>query len=97
MLTVLLLWAAALGQDDELMRVFMDPKSWAAAVSRVEGRLVERRDIAAVWCVGMVQTDMHCSWQQRKRNKWLKYSGRADLGGNAPRLRNATPDVPNDR
>ena len=92
MLTVLLLWAAALGQDDELLRVFMDPGSWAAAVSKLEGRSVERRDVAAIGCVGMVDTKMFCSWQRRKQNKWHKYSGWADLSGDSPRLKNATPD-----
>lgn len=97
MLTILLVWAAALGQEDGLLRVFMYPGIWAEALSQLEGRNVERRDIAGVGCVGMVSTDMYCSWQRRTQNEWHKYSGQADLSGNMPRLKDATPDKPNVR
>ena len=98
MLTLLFLLGALIGQEDELLRVFMDPGGWAAAVSRLEGRSVEKRDIAAVSCVGIVSTDMFCSWQRRKQHKWLKYSGRADLSReNSPMLKDAVPDKPSSR
>ncbi len=92
MLAVLFLWASAIGQDDELLRVWMGPDVWAAAVSKFEGRSVERRNVAAIGCVGMVDTQMSCSWQRREQNKWHKYSGWADLSGETPLLKSATPE-----
>jgi hypothetical protein len=89
--------AAELGQDDQLLRVFMAPSSWAPAVSRLEGHHVERHDIAAVGCVGEVQTDMFCSWQRRQERTWRKYSGRADLSGENPHLLSQSADAPDDR
>jgi hypothetical protein len=89
--------AAELGRDDQLLRIFMAPSSWAPAVSRLEGHNVERRDIAAVGCVGEVQTEMFCSWQRRRERRWRKYSGRADLSGENPHLSSQSADAPDDR
>jgi len=97
MLTPFLLWAAVLGQEDELLRVFVYSGTWASVVPRLEGRDVEQRDIAAVNCVGMVPADMFCSWQQRKKHKWRKYSSWADLSRkDDPQLKGAIAEEPPD-
>jgi len=93
MLTIVFLSLAALGQDDELLRVFMAPGSWTAAVSRFEGRAVDERDIADVACVGIFYADMFCSWQRREQHQWRRYTGRADLSSvDGPRIRDARPE-----
>jgi len=84
-------------QEDKLLRVFVAPGSWAAALSRLEGQDVERRNVAAIGCVGEISTDMFCSWQRRRERKWERYSGRADLSQETPQIRNQRADELDDR
>ncbi len=96
MLIALFLWSAPLGQDDELMRVAIYPGAWAAAVTSFSGKTINRRDIRAVGCVGLVNTDMVCGWEQQVDRKWRIYLSRADLSDvDAPRITKRLPVTAN--
>ena len=79
LLLPLLLWGAVLGQEDDLLRIDVYSGTWAAALSKRDGDAVAQRDIRGVVCVGLVTSDMACSWKRRVRGRWRTYYGWADL------------------
>ena len=73
-------------QDDELLRMHIAPSTWATALSEFDGKPIERRDVAAIMCVGLETRYMMCGWKQRSKGRWFQYSQYADFSGERARL-----------